>query len=619
VLASKMQPSDPIFKRRFLGTFSDEIYYQQRVANAQRALSHPLVRNKLLLAMNKRTDDILCGRYERGTVIRNARIKFSINRTRFYFITRVLNERERDSMQDIPNIMLRNNVPMYSSNPYHCEIGQMKLYYDCKTRFVHRCIIEDLYCVFGSNKLFLGLDILLIDKGEYLRSVHHRDIYDFSQCISHLGDPEEEAKLARLDLDLSVGAHGDIQQAFEKFISSSPQKSFDLKVCGIESGRVYLVDLVLKGKETFLGRAIKELGLSGKVISQSSCKPKEDVLEMDLVRQVITRPQIRRRQFDHQGRQSQRIPTETFNGALDFFRRRLARQCVHQEDARAKRQLLKVALLDWYGPDHIALVPFDRDYSLCHKLLVKNISAMKCVRNAGKNCDIRMYKPGEFVLFKNSFGDSELGEWLRGVVVSMSCYNEHNLVVAQGKTLKEKLENFEIVKRLVKDKKQRADDLIYRVRSVDYGCECRCSPINMRYVNDLDEFKRQKTWSLRCRLFGVHKFPGEQRFSRETMNLFDSWIREKMLEDGSVPSFSIMFRTILNPHMFDGIFDISLFHRHDSMCLIDKNFKPKPTRFECLNWYLIDKGSASPGENGENSNIQLEDHVMGVLFKHGRI
>jgi hypothetical protein len=603
-----MEPSTFI-KRRFLGTFSEKIH-KEKLAKGQRKFGQPLS-----------TEKTMCGIYERGAVLKNIRMKFCPNQRNFYFLTEVLTNKERELMQDIPSVMTKKKDPMYSCNPYNCEIGQVKLFLDVETGEVKRCMIEDLYCVEKLGKLDLRVDILLIDDGETIRFVNNKHIYDFSQRIGYLAETEGEAKLARLHLKDADDDDDEIHSILEEFIESSPRDLFDLKICDYDQEDcIYLVDLVTKDGTTYLEQFKKR---RQKLLMKSTYDLIDiSAFNLDIVKQSLPKTTSKRRAIKQNDCRQSHFPTNApYHGAFDYFKKQVARQNRNRDDCFMKRKIVNVAVLDWYGPHQLAIVPLDKEYTLGHQQFVDSLSSLKCFRDAENSRGIRIYQPGEYVVFKNVFADKELGRWLRGVVVSMSCYNEHNLVIAQRKTFKEKSDNFKVVKRLVQDKKLLADDLTYRVRSVDYGCECRCSPINMRYVDDLEEFKRIGTWSLRCRLFGIQKFQGEERFSRETNQVFDNWLRQKILDNGSTNKFQMIIRCNWRerggPNMFDMPIDISLFHKYDPSKI--NYMEPKKVYLELINWYLVEKGLASSIVKGKNSNIQLENHVIRVLVGHGKI
>lgn len=591
----------------------------------------------------------ICGLYHKGTIIKDVDIVFFSQDerrhggTEFHVRHKLLSEKDRDFIQGVPNVKIGGNHKMYQSNPFNADIGLIKLYQDPNTEEVHRCVIDDIYC--GPPKrqyLYLLATITLIDLGQSL-TCDYEQIFDYSQRTGHLMDVEPEALSARLYLP---GKDSDRTQRLHKILKdmisnkSGADKKYYIKILGYKD-KIYEVDVITELEESFLNSHAPEDTCSSSLTSAGCSNTDGDNSSANSFGQFSeTFPSARRergiktlpRRRDRDSiistlTSSRREVAPNFIGAMNYFTYHLTRSHAPGSSYISNR-LSKVMLLDWYEPDLIAILPYDKVYS--HEKFRAKLNSLKCVQQAGdlKNkIEKKVYKPGEFVFFKNVFRDIDLGLWLRGVVVSIGCHNHHNLICAQRRTDQAKLDNFNTIVRLVNEGKLCPDDILYRVRSVDYGCEARSSSLNMRVVSDLHEFKSVGTWSLRCKLFGIYPFKGDQgEFADHSIDAFDSWIRHKFDEDDT--GFRVLFKSFLNSAdvqtSFDKLIDITLFHRFDQPCDAAKSLadlmKPKLARYSCLNWHLVYHGLVeSSNESGTCSNIQLEDHVIQRLVQHRRL
>lgn len=600
--------------KRYLGKFSDKIH-QEKLARGERSLGQAFM-------MEKVRD--MCGLYERNTVLNNVTIRPIENElNKFHIITKNLSDKDRDLMRVVPKMTIGKGASMYLSNPYNSDIKQIKLFLDATDK-IHRCKILDITCKCYDATLRLGTNILLIDTGKTLNCVSYNQIYDFPQRIDHLRLVPPESKLGRLDIPHECDNIKNINELFKKMISS--QSVFDVRICSYED-EIYQVDIISKEEPSFaqcLYKQVPYLSPDSNSNSHKGCKD-DPFIEIPTFSRQEKGPN-RLLRISYQYRRAQQPKYESapiYSGAIDYFKRRLAFQKSHRSsEPETSKEMLRVMPLYWSSPNHIAVVPLDKDYAAGHDQFIDSLKRLKCINSAEKIEYLRSkpFEPGEFVVFKNVFEDNKLGPWLRGIVVSMSPYSEHNLVKSQPLTYREKIENFKIVQQLIKDKKLDPETLIYRVRSIDYGRECRCSPVNMRHVMDLKEFKQVGTWSVRCRLFGVYPAMDKRQFSRNCIDLVDLWIRGKIIEDGLTAGFHILLRSFLGAgnHMdnFDKPMWISLFHRHTPLTDNMYFLRPKRVQFECINCILVEQGIASSSVGSIRSNILLEDHVIRTLVKH---
>lgn len=601
----------PLPTRRPLGKFNQKIH-EEKLARGIRVFGAPVT---------PETRKEMFGLYEKGAVLQNCRLKFQPDSNVFYFIREILTDAELRAMAEVPDITIRPGVKRFLSSPFDCEFNQVKLYQDPVTKKVYRCVIEDVYCVQETlTKLALNVDILLLDIGERKKSVRNMYIYDIPQRINYLSETEREAKMARLNLDDNQDHK--IFEEFKNHVTRSESNLFEIKICGYDEDSVYRIDVTTTNKSTFL----ETYDFVSQLKSRSNC---HENLSLDVFYEVPKmQPRSIRKLKPIQKHKSDQSSLKRYSCAIDYFRKKLSEQDLKLNEPRNRRRLLEVVPIEWEGIDQITIVPHDDSYYASHGDFVKTLGSLKCMKNVceDKPVPIKVYKPGQFVIFKNVFGDSGINPWLRGVVVSMCCYNEHGLLIKQRKTLEERQINYYTVVHLVRSGKVEACDLIYRVRSVDYGLECRCSPINMRDVRDTREFKQVGTWTLTCRLFGVHFHQNGNRPPRETQSTFNEWLNQKRKlprPSGQPTVLSVIFRDDLMSYKpdrdFDKRFEISLFHREKKAGVLQCGRGEVQANFDCVNWYLVEKGLATQHDQNGSSNIQLEDHVMNLMVKHKKI
>lgn len=606
-------------RRKFLGKFSEKIL-QEKLAKGIWVFGRPLTEVPEVKQ---------CGVYAQNTVVRGVQIINVKGSHKFYLHQNILTREQQAIMLETPTIRFRNNQQVYAANPYHADIGDLKLYFN--GTIIQRCQIKDLYCYPSNSRLELVAVIDLYDKPEAIQHVEYSTIFDYPQRIRYFKDIETETKEARLHLGEQVPEifrDAEVEEFFAELVQGHAEhKLYNVVILDFKNN-VYYVDLIGDNEQSAVTLMLQKFG-STKFRHFMDCQSPDSMNSSDSLepfypvrrmlppkRATIAMDNSRNRRLFNRG------------GALAYFKSLLS--SIDQNDlstSYTSKRFLKVLVIDWLDPDHITVQPAAQEYYAQFEEFIKAIQNLNCVKQA----DMYHYKkdvafrPGEHILFKNVSCDRQLGKWLRGVVVSVSCYNNNSLVVAHTTT--DSLQNHKVVSGLIEKKILDPDDLIYVVRSVDFGYHCRSSQFNMRHLESIKEVRTIGTWGLRCRLFGVNLLPGDNKnewsvpkHSKLCVDVMNSWIRERILNSSRVSHYHALFRSDLENRQvwdsYDHLYDTTLFHRSEPDWI---NSLRRRARFDCLNWHLVDCGIASDACRNnpeESSNIQLDQCIIDKLVSH---
>lgn len=598
---------------RRLGIRSEEII-RRKILRGEKMFGEPL---------SNEPERVICGVYERGVIVDNATIKLCRGINDFYFHTNILTSQNQEIMNLSPRIRFPNKCLMYAANPYNSDLGQIKLY--LRDTKVFRCKIKDLYCE-ARNLLRLKCDVSLLDTGEYIKNISYDCIYDFPQVIDYLAELEPEAKPARLYLSErhEEFMNKNVDKGFREIIKNA-NATFKIKIFDYKND-IYHVDIIEPNGDSVTAQ-LKEAfpqfkrfydHVPDRQISQSP-------QGFQLVHQILSHK-------NHKNNLDVQHIRYFDSGACSFFKYKI--DAIDEDDmtqSHIAKRFFKVKILNWCDPESFSIIPADEEYIECHERFKRSIQETSCIKSAESEYyrEHEPYEPDEFVVFKNEFGEPKLGEWLRGIVVSVSRYNNYNLSIG---TQTGKYKNLADVKKMIKDKILEPEDLIYRVRSIDYGFQCKSSHISMRHIRNLNEFRKVGPWSLRCRLFGIGPLQNESdkfcqgQFSSACLDMIDCWMRERLLDNSKNAFFHVLFRSniVKEPHwkLFCGHIEISLFHRYEPPYSIESAFllHGRRTRFDCLNSYLVDRGFASDTWlRSIASRVQLDEYIVNMLVQHNRI
>lgn len=603
-------------RRKNLGKFSEKIY-REKLARGERIFGQPITMDPCIKQ---------CGWYKENTIIKDVQIIDFRGSHEFHFSKRILTPEQLEVMRATPSIMTNTGQQAHLANPYHANIGQFKLYYQEES--ISRCQILDLFCQPSRGRLKLFASIHLYDENTKLQCVDYSLIYDYPHNIQYIKDVEPETKAARLNIDKEDTER---QDEVEKFFALLMQghvngDRYDIKIMDYKDNK-YFVDLIGSHDQSAIDLITKKFGNMRPTYGRDSpdyvkpqlspvCYPVSSMFQPKVF------PELKR------GAGSKTNPR---GGALSFLKS-LLKSNEASNFSYTKKRFFQVKVVDWMDPNHLTVQPAHKDYVQNFGRFVNAIQSLKCVQQANKS-DYRRDDPfrvGEHVLFKNTSCDQELGQWMRGVVVSTSCYNDHGMAIHH--ITDDHLQDYKVLVDLVERKMIIADDLLYLVRSVDFGYHSRSSQANMRHLKDLKEFKTLGTWALRCRLFGINHSPSDvinewavQQYSSSCRDVMDGWVRNRILDRGRIASFHVLFRTDIESrsveNSYDYQFDVTLFHRSVPSEL---PFMPilHRTRFDCLNWHLVDCGLASDGcrhDPDESSQIQLDYYIVNKLVSQNMI
>ena len=587
-----------------------------------------------------------------GTTIEGAKLTGIKGVNDFYFCVNILTEEDRQDLTDSITITADSGVPLFRSNPYNCNLGDIKLY-KSENGSVLRCKILDMYCTDRGNPkaLRLCVDLSLIDSGRRVDSVWYDRIFDLGQVVGHCLQLEPEAKPAVLDIDYTLleGRDNKIDKIFRDFLANS--KEHKVKIINHQGG-LYHVDIILPDGESLaslMNKYFSELSqgsvLKKKVICDNYRADEDQVhfFSLPIIYPIQSRDSKALKANRKSRYDSDRRPPR-YVGALEYFKKKL--NDLRFNDSRMfswnSKRFFQVKVISWLDPDNISIIPDDEDYIRSHTSFRQTLDGMPCVGRAENESELMSMQPfglGEKVLFKNTYLDPALGNWLRGTVIAMSFYGKNNLSVhSSGRDPKRNLSN---IRQMIKDGILSPDDVVYRVKAIDYGYEIRSSHFSMRHLTKADEesLSRIVPWSLSCSLYGVYPLPTfsapdklkKGKHSISCIGMMDSWLREQILTNSRIMFFNIFFRTPIRTldaaHLDQMKIEISLFHRHQTANPIVKQL-PKhlmvPTKsayYRNLNWFLVELGVASdsPDYDSESSQIQLEECIVNKLVKCGKL
>lgn len=541
-------------------------------------------------------------------------------------------------MNMVNAIRLPNQALMYAANPYKTHIGKIYLFVD--DLMVHRCLIKDVYCDFRSRRLELKADFQYLDKGGFRRGADFSNIFDFPQIISHYAEIEPEANIARLDLGTcELFYDGEINQYFIKLVEGYRGQKFNVKILDYQAGEFY-IDLITSDRPSVIQDIRDKFQVKIERYEERAAKSSFYEVPNHGRNTRCNRGPSNNIAANFERPYNQLNPIDNYykvaQNALQYFKRKL----YHTRDSSIRshtgRQLCSVRVLSWLDPESFVIMPDDEGYVQGHDEFKRRLGALECIKNAEQDQfkSDRIFEPNEYILFRN-FADKSLGPWLRGVVMSLSRYNHHGLSVGTH-TTRMGHDNIAEITRMVNAGLLDKEDIIYRVRSIDYGYQCVVSPLNMRHVRDETEYRKIGTWSMRCCLFGIFPLASEMDkygvglFSPACNDMVDCWIRERLAADNHCLNFYVLFRTNLLPcdeKLFDKPIEISLFHKRAPSYYLHKSLAPvgptksRGAKFDCLNWYLVDRGFASDQmyKMKVNSNIQLDEYVINMLAEYDKL
>lgn len=540
----------------------------------------------------------------------------------FYLHHKVLTDDNNTDITEAVNLIGDNGEYRYKANPLNSDVHDLKLYKDIKNQKIHRCEILDLYCAKKDQFcLRLCVDILLIDIGQRLNSVWYDHIYDYGQTVAHVKDMEPEYKRARLylgDLKIIEDCGNQVDNYFIRLINKNSHHRIKIIDCQDE---VYTVEILNDDGKSISSHIVDRFP---KMFVGVEVKRRDIGLDNFLPIE---------KNYNHCSTRSSK-----FRGALNYFKTKS--NSINELDltkSYVSKRFFKVRIISWYDPGDLAIIPADKAYFESYQNFKNLLENMPLIKNAESH-DYNQDKPfqlGEFVLFMNSSFDPNLGKWLRGVVISISFYNQNHLSIGTGH--KEVYTNRNNIEQMIEDNVIAPDDVIYRVRSVDYGYQCRSSHFSMRHLTakDLQAFRSIGPWSLPCSLFGVHPLDSDQSgkksksgFSLSCAGMMDSWLRERILDNGRLAAFHVLFRTpikMIETHqVFSQKVDISLFHRYEPqpISITESYLKlQRKTYYHNLNWFLVDTGFASDSSSLESksSQVQLEEYIVNKLVKRNML
>jgi len=594
-----------------------------------------------------------------GTSDENFRIIHCNGVRDFHIYKKILERKHFDEMLDTIATLSPNNEPRYKSNPHNCDIGELKIYRDYKGGDPYRCKILDLYFYHSPKRL--SADILLIDEGQTLTNVWFDHIYDYSHSSSYCRDLEQEARPARLCLSdvylFSSYKNLEIDDYFRKIISR--QSAYKVKIVAHHDGYL-LVDIISSDGEYISSKINQQFP---EVMSKyAKLDQPDDGISDAYIPMVMLNKKSHNsgsnvtRINQNESDRTQSIPrfpskidekketTFRYLGALDYFRSKLAPYNKRPlNSSKLSRQFLGAKVISWYDPHAISIIPDDREYNKSHKHFKASIANLSPIKNLDEpnHQYFKKNKPfhiNELVIFKSSsFSDENLSEWLRGIVVAISFYDRNNLSIG-GKSVDPETDG-KYLEELVDDGIIAVDDIVYRVRSIDYGYQCRSSHFSMRHLTgkDLDDFKSIGPWSLTCSLYGVYPLLSNgtgnrsaNEYSITCIGMMDSWLRERILDNRKNADFHVIFhsdlRSLWTSQVFkDKMIRISLFHRYEPpfTLSLDMDYlsKQKRTYYHSLNWFLVESGLASDSRDVKerSSQVQLEECIVNKLVRHNML
>lgn len=567
------------------------------------------------------------------TVSNKARIIPDGGYKKFFIHTRLLRQNDIKNLELTTTLQGDSGNLLYRANQYHADIGELKIYKDNNGR-AHRCKIIDMYCAKKDTpSIRLCVDILLIDAGIEIYMVWYDNIFDYNQLTSHCINIEPEVKLARLGIKEEPKDENKVNSLFKYLVTKSKRHSIKLK--SEDDDGCLRVDVILDDGKSLVDIINDEIDIQNIQFKKLAIQA---TIGQNITRPTSARYKQEQRRFgtlNNKCKPESKFP-RNYLGASSYFNLMVdSTERDRTLQHHVPQSFFKVKVISWYDPENISIIPADDTFIKTkseHRQLLENTKVIKFADTLRYGED-QPYQIGEIILFKTSLFEKEnLGRWLRGIVVSTSVYSGHYLSSTGSKSNSSYASLMKMVEQNIID----LSDIVYMVKSIDYGYQCRSSHYSMRHLRpkDLEAIAFVPPWSLSCSLFGVYPLHSgttdkssvdKKKFSSTCIHVMDSWLRERTMDDNRLAFFHIFFRDQIRGYDFfktpNEKITVSLFHRHEPPYTFYESYKlsQRSTYFHNLNWFLVDTGIASDSANyaGESSQVQLEEYIVNKLVKHG--
>lgn len=431
--------------------------------------------------------------------------------------------------------------PSKSQNRYCVEGDKARLYttqiHDRKLHRAERCSVLDIYFRYG----VLMAKILMLDKG-YHRHVLFDELHDFSARNRPIEQAAPLAKRCKLSMN---SASNQIFDYLSELIS--PNVIYNVKIVDYDHKiDIYSIDILQNDKS--------------------------------LVTHIA-------KHFDPQALAKSNHSFNFRNGAVHYFRIPADKSSSYF----IMNELRRVRIVHWRDVDSLNIIPDDPSYMDCHKNFTLRVKEMHKQLVTKKNSIVEL---GCYCFFKQT-DHPELGEWLRGIVISAPSFSDNVLIgeeTIDGMT--------ELKKQLRKNSRRRKDApkssnvLIYKIRSIDYGFECVKSSTNLQVVDKRGAFESLGSWSLRCRLNGVVPLSDACR------DVMSSWLRPRIFSNLPESAIYVIFKDAIKKISYKSArscmepVPVTLFHGHVLEGYEFKTKSEKKMEYDCLNTHLIYKGVA---------------------------
>lgn len=605
--------------RRRLGRPSKELLENMKRLEQER----DEMRKKLL------QKKIMCGIYEKGTELK-VRIVYFQNVNDFCIRNLdPVSKIEEKLMHTATSIRYKSGSLMYQARVYTTQLQQIKLFMT-KANNMFRCRILDLFTINIEGVLYVYASILLIDTGAYLREVPFANIYDIPQRIGFYNELEPEAKPARIYLGESIPLNfkdNDIWRYARERIHNNPTDEFTVKIMDFKND-IYHVDIIDQKKNSLVShlrnkfkRKFIEFEKATSTYNLDDQYPFFEVCSNRDRESLLHHPT------------NQQPYRRKFNSILSYYKEKY--RTINDNDKSAsyyQKRFFQVKIIYWCDPNSFAIIPNDDEYIFDHAQFMKEVQEFQDKKDRESTIGCKTFSLGQKCLFLND-SDPNLGKWLRGVIIEMPSQFDIELNLNQLKLYDDDQSSFSNSNSL-SGKIQNINNLMYRIRSIDYGFETLRASIDMRPISKEHISKNKGPWCLRCRLFGVYPLVHEQdkdglhQFSDSCNDMIDCWLRERILDEGKSTCFYALFKNGIQriPEEWDvkdATMDMVLFHRYDHPyriedCLLTTRRKP---RYDCLNSSLIDRGLASDcnPKSSERSFIDLDEYIVNLLVNQERL
>lgn len=581
-----------------------------------------------------------CGDYEKGHEISGQLYK--CNKIYDFCIRRqILDSEDKEIMLVARTARSPTGLLYYDARPYTTDIGQIKIYFDPRSKTMARCRIRQLYNSSFQGQLRVKAQITLIDTGDHMAGVGFHLIYDFPQTARYLTKLEPEVTICSLDLPDHLLMDQELNKLFMDTIKKRHSNSqYTIVIRSYRNGR-YHVDLLNSSRQSFIDHIKSsyrvKFGLVPDGNSTGGSDASSDTVDSHESLHTYSRTLIKPPQLRFQTIETAHHRHRNYRGASHYFLTRIKEIQNSQPNRFAMfKRFFDVKLTIWEHPRDIYLIPRDPDYQKSHQDLLDDIKVYVEKHKLHEEDDSiyeTVFHVGEKVIFRNRHVD-QIGSWLRGVIIEVPKMTGQTWVdMKKSEVEKSKTEH---KSRSTSSAYNIMQKYVYRVRSIDYGFENALSVGNIRRVLDKSIFTTRGPYSLRCRLFGVNPLYNDQDedgkvdFSDQCKTMIDAWMREKILQEFRPSYFYALFQTkfkdLSDNHLTaDGSMDITLFHRYET---IDKSLediylpsrKKKEITFACLNTYLIESGYATDDLGGNvSSNVDLDQLLINLLANRHEI